>query len=361
MRMQFHILKPDSSRWAELFESLPLHRQDAFYSASFARVCQSTLNQSDEVRCAAMTFDGEVVLYPFVRRNIGRLTGQSRFAGLYDLVSLYGRGGIVASEAAAPEIASFHAAMGDYCRETSVTCGFDRFHPVIGNDAWAAPDARVMDVGGFVVVDMRPEMSSIEESFKPSVRKDLRKAERNGIVCFAEANCDHLREFLNIYYHTMGRNSAAGFYYFSEQYFASLSREMRGQFHFFYAMAGGEIVSCELVLHHGKYCHSFLGGTKQEALSLCANPMLKREIIRFLKDRGCEHFLLGGGARAEDGIFNFKKAYAPEGVLPSRVGGTIWDHQAYERLKHELPSAGVAILANRFQFYDPVEALGRTA
>lgn len=350
--MSFVILKPDNPEWGVLFEGLPRDQQDVFYSPSFARVCQTTLNKMDEVLCAVMTSDADVVLYPFVKRDLGTLTGFPIFAGFYDITSLYGRGGIVASRTGPTDIAPFHAAMAGYCRENAIVCGFDRFHPVIGNDSCAAPDAKVMEVGGFVVVDMRPEMGAIQDAFKPSVRKDLRKAERNGIACFVESNCNHLKEFLDIYYHTMSRNSAAGFYYFSEEYFVALNREMLGQFHFFYALAGEDIVSCELVLHHGKYCHSFLGGTKREALPLCANPMLKREIIKFLKGRGCEYFLLGGGTLPDDGIFTFKKAYAPEGVFPSRIGGTIWDHRSYERLKTELSSAGVAIPGNRFQFYD---------
>jgi hypothetical protein len=350
--MSFQILTPHDPTWAELFERLPDCRRDVFYSPAFAAVCQDTLNRDDEVCCAALTGDAEVILYPFVRRNIGRLTGLSELAGLCDIISLYGRGGIVMHPAAASHIESFHASMAQYCRESAVICGFDRFHPVIGNDAWAAPATRVMDVGGFVVVDMRPDMSVIENSFKPSVRKDLRKAERNGITCFAEPDCSHLQDFLDIYYQTMTRNGASEYYYFADDYFAALQNLLAGQFHFFYAMAGSDIVSCELVLHHGKFCHSFLGGTRREALPLCANPMLKRAIIGFLKDRGCEHFLLGGGTRADDGIFNFKKAYAPQGVLPSRIGGTIWDRQSYDRLRTQLPAAGLQIADTRFQFYD---------
>lgn len=350
--MLFSILNHDSPEWNVLFESLPLDQQDIFYSPSFARLCKNTLNREDEVLCAAMTSEAGVLIYPFVKRSLARLTSFPSSAGLYDLISLYGRGGIVGSTQALMDVAPFHAAMAAYCRGNAIVCGFDRFHPVIANDVRAAPDARIMDVGGFVVVDMRPEMDAIENSFKQSVRKDLRKAERNGITCFAESNCDHLKEFLDIYYHTMGRNSAAEFYYFNEEYFLALDKEIPGQFHFFYAVAGNDIVSCELVLHHGKYCHSFLGGTKREALPLCANPILKREIIRFFKGQGCEYFLLGGGSKPDDGIFNFKKAYAPEGVLPSRIGGMIWNHRAYEQLREDMSSAGVAISVNRFQFYD---------
>lgn len=350
--MSLQILKPGSAEWTSLFAKLPMEQQDVFYSPEFAQLCQDTINRDHEVLCAAIATDGGAILYPFAKRNLASLTRLPGFDGFHDITGLYGRGGVVGSPRALADIGTFHAAMAGYCDKESIVCGFDRFHPLIGNDAYAAPGARVMDIGGFVAVDMRPALDEIERSFRHSVRKDLRKAERNGISCFAEPNCDHLEDFLDIYYHTMDRNAATEFYYFSEGYFLALAKQMPGHFHFFYAVAEGEIVSCELVLHHGKYCHSFLGGTRKQALPLCANPLLKREIIAFLKDRGCEYFLLGGGIRAADGMFKFKQAYAPEGVYPSRIGGMIWNPDIYRKLRDETAKAGIAVPVGRFQFYD---------
>ena len=350
--MSFSILKPDSPEWRIFFESLPADQQDVFYSPGFARLFQDTLNREDEVLCAAMDTEDGALLYPFVRRNLGRLTGSPRFSGLFDMTSLYGRGGIVGSPAALQAAPAFHDGLAAYCRENAVVCSFDRFHPVLANEAYAPPATKIMEVGGFVVVDLRPGMEAVENGFKYSVRKDLRKAERNGVTCFAEPSIAHLEDFLEIYYQTMSRNEASQFYYFPEEFFVALGESLAGQFHFFYAVSEGSIVSCELVLHHGKYCHSFLGGTKRESLPLCANPLLKREILSFCRRLGCEYFLLGGGHAPDDGIFNYKKAYAPEGVVRSHIGGTRWDPETYERLKDELPAAGIAIAANRFQFYD---------
>ena len=346
--MSFNILTPDSTEWDIFFERLPLEQQDIFYSASFARLCQKTLNREDEVLCAAMTSDKGVVLYPFVKRNISRVTGLSGASGFYDITGLYGRGGIVGSVSNILDLALFHDAMKIYCNENRIICGFDRFHPVITNDVSAPHGTKIMDIGGFVAVDLRPEMNKIESSFKQSVRKDL----RNGVTCYAESNCDHLKDFMDIYYHTMARNSADEFYYFNEEYFETLCKEIPGKFYFFYATVEDEVVSCELVLLHGKYCHSFLGGTKLEALPLCANPFLKREIIKHCKQRGCDYFLLGGGSKPDDRIFKFKKAFAPGGVLPSRIGGMIWNQQAYQQIKVDMLSAGLEIPINRFQFYD---------
>lgn len=350
--MAFSILTPDNPAWGVLFERLPPEQRDVFYTPSFARLCQETLNRQDEVLCAALESEDSVVLYPFAKRDLGRLTPFPEFSGRYDITGLYGRGGLVSAQATQEILNRFHAVLADYCQANAIICGFDRYHPVIANDASASPETRVMDIGGFVVVDLRPDLDAIHESFKSSVRKDLRKAERNEVRCFDEADDTHLKDFLDIYHATMARNAASEFYYFTAEYFATLCRTIPGQFHFFYAVAGQQIVSCELVLLHGKYAHSFLGGTRREALPLSANPMLKWEIIRTLKARGCEYFLLGGGTQPDDGIFQFKKAYAPEGVLPSRIGGTIWDQDAYQQLREAMTAAGVAIPEKRFQFYD---------
>lgn len=350
--MAFSILTPDNPAWGALFDRLPAEQRDVFYTPSFARLCQDTLNREDEVLCAALESGDAVVLYPFARRDLGRLTPFAEFCGHYDITGLYGRGGLVSAQATRETLAEFHAAMTDYCHANAIMCGFDRFHPVMANESQASPETKIMDIGGFVVVDLCPDLDAIQESFKSSVRKDLRKAERNEVRCFNEADDAHLKDFLDIYHATMARNAANEFYYFTAEYFATLCRTIPGQFHFFYAVAGEQIVSCELVLLHGKYAHSFLGGTRREALPLSANPMLKWEIIRTLKARGCEYFLLGGGTQPDDGIFQFKKAYAPEGVLPSRIGGTIWDHAIYQQLREAMVAAGIAVPEKRFQFYD---------
>ena len=89
-----------------------------------------------------------------------------------------------------------------------------------------------------------------------------------------------------------------------------------------------------------------------EALPLAANPMLKQEILREMKLRGCDYFLLGGGYTPNDGIFKFKRAYAPDGVYPSYIGGSVWQADAYEQLHDDLTSSRKGISDSRFQFYD---------
>lgn len=350
--MSFVVLEPGDQRWGDLFAALPHEAQDVFYAPGFASLCQETLTLSQDVRCAAFTSPkGAILLYPFVQRHISDMVKHACSEGLSDTTSLYGRGGAV-GRADEGDLALFHSALGRHLQQAGVFCSFDRFHPVIGNQALAPPECAIRDVGGFIVVDIRPTFDDLEASFKSSVRKDIRKAERNGVTCFAEPNDDHLEDFLKIYYQTMDRNAASDFYYFPETFFTGLQRHMPGQFHFFYAMHEGMIVSCELVLHHGDYSHSFLGGTLREALPLAANSSLKMEIFKRMKDLDCKYFLLGGGHAPNDGIFNFKRAYAPEGIMPSFVGGTLWQSEVYAQLKQAMHDVGLPTADNRIQFYD---------
>ena len=350
--MWFDVLEVRDPRWETLFRALPLAQQDVFYAPGFARLCQETLNASDAVACAAYTNDaGALLLYPFVRRDVGALLGAEFAEGLFDTLSLYGRGGVVG--VAEPDaLEDFYVLLARYLVNNRVFCSFDRFHPVIGNHAAVSRQAQVRHVGGFVVVDLRPPLEDVLAACKQSVRKDMRKAERKGVTCFAEANCDHLGDFLEIYYQTMDRNAASDYYYFSEAFFTELSRLAEGQFHFFYAVHENRVVSCELVLHHGLYAHSFLGGTRRDALPLAANPLLKSEILRQMREIGCAYFLLGGGQRPNDGIYNFKQAYAPDGVFASYVGGTVWQPTLYEGLLRDISAAGRELSSGRFQFYD---------
>ena len=350
----FRVVDPDDPLWARVYDGLPDAARDVFHCPGFARLCQRTLYRDWQVLAAVLRTPRSTTLYPFVLRDIGSLLEDRDVAdGLKDVTALYGRGGPVCDRRVPEDVAAFHAAFGSWCRCRGVVCGFDRFHPVMGNEALAAPETRLFDVGGFVVVDLRHSSDRVETGFKYSMRKALKKGERAGVEVFCEENLDHIDAFFDIYHSTLRRRNARPFYFFSRSFYEKLPRELAGRFVFFYGNVGGRTVTCELALSDGIYCHSFLGGTHAEALAKSPNQVLKRDMIRHFKRRGCHHFLLGGGQERDDGVFHYKRAFAPEGVVPSVVGGTIHHAEAYGALRERMIYAGMDVKANRFQFYDP--------
>ena len=350
--MNFEIVESGNPKWNTLFARLPRDAQDIFYTSQFANLCQHTLNELHRVKCATYSSsDGAVLLYPFVYRQLSDFLCENYASGLADTISLYGRGGIVGS-ANNQDLDHFHEELTSYMNDEHVFCSFDRFHPIMRNEKLAPRGSLNRQIGGFVVVTLRESIQALEASFKASVRKDLRKAERNDVKCFAEKNCNHIADFFEIYYQTMDRNLASNFYYFPKEFFTKLPELMPDNFHFFYAEHDNRIVSCELVLHHGDYAHSFLGGTRTESLPLASNTLLKFEILKKMTAMNYKYFLLGGGLAGDDGIFNFKKAYAPGGVLPSLVGGTVWQPVIYDELRQAMQRQGAVMADQRFQFYD---------
>src|SRR3989338_6129572 len=346
------LLGPDDAAWSRFFSRLPAEQQDLFYAPAYAQLCARWLYPQARVRAAVLETASSVLLYPFVQRRIGAVVGDEDVAGdAQDIVGLYGRGGLGGGGAGREEIAAFHRAFGTTCREQRIICGFDRYHPVLGNYRWAAAQTQLQDVGGFVVCDLRLPLAELERADDHAVRKNIKKAQRAGGRIISEDSTAHLEEFVTIYSATLARRRASRFYAFDRGFYDDLARRLPGQCRFFYAQLGSATVSCELVLYHGRYAHSFLGGTLEPYMDACPNHLLKREIIREMKARGCWFYLLGGGPVAYDGIWKYKRGFAVAGSVPSLVGGTIFDAPAYESVRQAMQQGGLAIHAAGFQFF----------
>ena len=350
--MAFEVFSPTSPRWLEAFSSLSVNDQDIFYSPEYAQAAQATINRDHLVLCASQQSGTSTLLYPFIQRDMNKFVPDGIAKDCIDVVSLYGRGGIVGNSENSSDLIKFHDNFNRYAHANNIICGFDRLHPVIKNHQSISKQSKLYNVGSFVVVDLRRSVDDIFLNFKHRQRKAIRKAIKNSVTVFEESNLDHLDNFLEIYHSTLTRQNASNFYYFEKEFYKSLMRSSSTSFKFFYASLNNKIISCELVLYGGQYCHSFLGGADKKFISLAPNPLLKFEIIKSSKTYGTSFFLLGGGNGPNDGIINYKKSFSPNGCLDSFVCGTIYNPIAYEKIRTNLIAANHQINNNRFQFYD---------
>ena len=161
--------------------------------------------------------------------------------------------------------------------------------------------------------------------YEHKVRKNIKKAERGGLTVEWDLTGARLAEFHAVYLDTMVRREAAAGYHFPLSFFEALLRDLPGEVAFVHAMLNGEVASTELVLVGATHTYSFLGGTVAEAFALRPNDLLKHAIIDWSRAQGKQAFVLGGGYAPDDGIFRYKKAFAPEGVVPFYVGRRTYD------------------------------------
>lgn len=182
-----------------------------------------------------------------------------------------------------------------------------------------------------VVRSLNLNIDDILMDFEHKVRKNLKKAHRAGLEIEIDENGHRIGEFLDIYYGTMDRNDAKSYFYFPEIFFKSINN-MTGNYVYIHVLYENKVISTELVLYGKKYSYSFLGGTIRDYFDLRPNDFLKFEIIKWAKAKGLSHYILGGGYGEDDGIFRYKKSFAPNGVCKYYTGTRVFSSEKYSRL-----------------------------
>jgi CelD/BcsL family acetyltransferase involved in cellulose biosynthesis len=277
-------------------------------------------NPADRVVCALYEDGGGTVLFPFMVRAIPDWG--------HDAITPYGYGGPLRSG----------------------TPNTDRFWDAF--DAWAASEGLVTFVARLALfedylVPWRGEVRTVMEnvvrdlgdpsdvlfaSYEHKVRKNVHRAQREGLVAEVAEGFTRFEDFHRIYLGTMGRRGAASGFHFPREFFAALEAEMPAQLVTAHVLYQGSVVSSELVLRSDRHLYSFLGGTDERFFPMRPNDLLKHEVIEWGTRQGLAGYVLGGGPEAGDGIFRYKRSFAPHGVRPFRIGTRVFRPDAYDAL-----------------------------
>lgn len=252
----------------------------------------------------------------------------------YDTVTPYGYGGpiITKGSASAELIDGYYQAWQAHCIRSGIIADFVRFHLFDNISLRENFPGDLTHASDNVVRWISADMDEIWMQFEHKVRKNVKKAKSNNLEILMDTAGKYLDAFLDIYYGTMERDHAKKYYYFERRYFQQIIESLPGRYIFFHVILDDKIISTELVLYSEKYAYSFLGGTLDEFYPLRPNDLLKYEIIKWCKEKGIKAFVLGGGHNGKDGIYRYKKSFAPESDYPFYVGRTIYQTDIYDKL-----------------------------
>lgn len=230
----------------------------------------------------------------------------------------------------------------NWCEENNILAEFVRFtlfdRP---KDFYGLTIPRVLNV----VRNLEDSFVNIEKNFERRVRKDLKKTGDLKIVVDEEGA--YLKEFLDIYYSTMDRRNAEDDYYFSEEFFKKIN-SMKGNYVYFHVLLNDKIISTELVIMDKNNMYSYLGGTNSEYFAYHPNHFIKYHIIKWGVEHGYKNFVLGGGYGTNDGIFNFKKGFAPEGIVQFYTGQKVLNQSLYDELVKKRIEEGLNTEGNSY-------------
>jgi hypothetical protein len=287
-------------------------------------------DDKSEACCAILQTDGAAVIYPFIKRDLSHEPYCKE--KLFDITTAYGYGGVYAFGKWNGEMIEFFCKeFASWAKKSNIVCEFIRF-------ALDSPTREFYYMGECVlnnqnvVVDLALSAEEMWSNFKHKVRKNVNRAKSHNLRLEFDEKGYRLDDFLDIYYGTMNRRGASQVYYFPREYFEAIIQKLKGQFLFCHAFYGDKMISTELVLVSDNNIYSFLGGTYDEFFEMRPNDLLKFEIINWGRNNGKKRFVLGGGYAPMDGIFQYKQAFAPEGVVSFFIGKKVFNPQKYNEL-----------------------------
>jgi hypothetical protein len=318
----------DALQWATLWGAWPAREV-------FAHPAYVSLYASGHSRplCATWGSENVGVLYAFLLRD---LTVEPFWpAGIppaWDIVTPYGYGGAFTwGERKGTGVeAEFWRHFDAWANGQNVVSEFVRFS-LFPKTLLPYP-GDLTERSQNIVRDLELDADALWMDFEHKVRKNVNRARREGVVVKVDATGEALEDFLAIYRSTMDRRNAEKLYYFPEVYFRQIALGLPGQFAYFHACHGARIVSSELVLVSADTVYSFLGGTIEDTYELRPNDLLKYEIMLWARQLGKRRFVLGGGYSPDDGIYRYKRTFAPRGSVPFFTGARILNQGLYEAL-----------------------------
>lgn len=316
----------DRDRWQNVQAAWPT--REVFAHPSYVALFAA---EQDEPLAAFAETESGSVLYPFVLRPVRAPHLDPQGPTRSDITSAYGYAGAFCSRT--PDHADtkqFWIAFDEFCRDRNVVSEFTRLS--LFDEERLAHPGRVERKLVNVVRDLSVSEDDIWRDVEHKVRKNVNKARRSGVTIDVDTTGARLDDFLRIYTGTMARRDASAGFYYPRGFFETIIRELSGQFAFFHAMHEGRVVSSELVLASADTLYSYLGGTEESAFDLRPNDLLKFEVCRWGRTLAKKRFVLGGGYASDDGIFRYKRAFAPGGLVPFSVGTRVLDERAYAQL-----------------------------
>ena len=327
MEKKYQIIKLDQKeKWNIIVKEF--RNYDVFYLAEYVEAFKE---HGDGEPILFYYNDGETkAINVIMKRDIADLASFNKKIEknmFFDVTSPYGYGGFIIEGDNYQEVNKEYER---YCKDSNIICEFVRFHLLEHYEK--KYDGVSVNLKHNIIrkIDMKPEEMLMD--FEHKVRKNIKKANRNGLQIQIDTEGKTLKEFMKIYYNTMDRNNATEEYYFHEEFFKTINK-MKDNIAYFNVIYDEKTISTELVIYSKNNCYSYLGGTLSEYFELRPNDFLKYEIVKWAYAKGIKNFILGGGyGNEDDGIYRYKKSFAPNGICDFYIGEKIFDKEKYEEL-----------------------------
>ncbi|MET8279602.1 GNAT family N-acetyltransferase [Micromonospora sp. NPDC005174] len=278
---------------------------DVYFTAGYGRAAAGTESGSWQ-----MIHEHDRLMLPHVLRPVSDTDA--------DAASPYGYSGLhVDAGCTTADLVSFWSRAVAHWRDSAVVALFLRFSPLDPASVEAVRGLGSVELtrrADTVTVDVSQGPDEVWSGMEGRSRTAIRKARRSGLTgTVRPARQEDLlpgTPFRRLYESTMVRLGSQPWYLFPDRYYRQLAAgldkalsiaEIRD--------ADGAVVAAALVLRHRDRAHYHLAGSDPLAARAGANNLLVWSILEWATEHGCRLVHLGGGVRADDGLFQFKRSF----------------------------------------------------
>ncbi|WP_051237771.1 GNAT family N-acetyltransferase [Lacticigenium naphthae] len=264
----------------------------------------------------------------FIKKEIPYKIDDQKY---YDIFTPYGYGGpvIISTSDKNKLVRDYLEAFSTYCVKENIVSEFVRFHPIENDDVRSRFNGEIVNVGPQVIRDIN---DPLEIDISKRILRYYKKNVEKGMEIVFDETGDYLDDFLEIYYSTMDRNNADEYYYFDRSFLENIHKELKNHFFYTHVFMGGTMIASGLMLYDEVYAYAFLGGTKAGFYDCSPLVNVTIETIKKLKEKNVSYYLLGGGHKGEDGIYEFKKRFAKNSNYNYYIGKKIHHKDVYNKL-----------------------------
>lgn len=247
----------------------------------------------------------------------------------FDFATPYGYGGWIIKGENTERL--FDSYFG-WLRNNGIISEFVRFHPMIHNHDACRDLYEVIRLGEVVHMELySPEY--IWNNIISKNRNMIRKAVKNDIHIYNGRYPEIYEKFRIIYNGTMDKDGADNYYYFGEEFYKSLLKDLSQNAQVFWAEKDGQIIAAAIMLTSNGRMNYHLSGSLREFSSLAPTNLLLYEAALWGYANGCKTLYLGGGVGAdEDSLFKFKRAFYKGELNHFFIGKKIFNQEKYDKL-----------------------------
>ncbi|MBE6038388.1 MAG: GNAT family N-acetyltransferase [Anaerofustis stercorihominis] len=308
-----------------------LQQKDVYFHTEYGKLYEKAENGI----CDTFVYSDEngTVCNTYIKREVPQDMDDAVY---YDITSPYGYGGpcIVNSTDKNLLIENFRKAWNSYCIGNNIISEFVRFHPLEENHKDFGDMYNAVFNRHTLAIELTDDFFATQ--FSSKCRNSIRKAEKEGVSCVYDLNCENMDSFINLYYETMKKNNATTYYFFKEDYFYDMKKALGEDLILVNALYDGKIISSSLFMLSEEYMHYHLSATDPNHYNLSANNLILKYAADFGVESGRKWLHLGGGLSSDenDALFKFKRSFAREekNLKDFCIGRLVHNEDIYNKL-----------------------------